>query len=197
MTTAATIHISRGSATTPCRGKGRPRPGKGSPCRDAPAKSKSRPAIAASRSSQSGRPDGEGGRGGGSVGSAIRAPSPPFVGGPPSPRDSKPAVALRTPLPVAAARRIPELSTRTSDMDLCVAGCEACAWSAARSRRRRCAAPRSRPVGPPRSSLRISRRMRRMTRARNSGEACASNARSRAMLARTWRPDSIRSSSVS
>jgi hypothetical protein len=175
-----------------------PRTGDESKCRRGPVRSKTRQAIAAQskRSSKYGGSHEGGTEGSGSLGVPLLAWSRPLVGRRPEP-DSEPAVAAETPPPLRVAQRIPEPSTRQSDKGPCEAGREACSRSVVRRMRRRWTAARSRLVRPPLSSLRISRRMNRMTRARSCGEADASKARRRAMLARTWRPDSIRSSRLS
>jgi hypothetical protein len=179
-----------------------PRTGDGSKCRGGPVKSKTQPAMVAktTRSTakcQAGSKEG-GSKASGRPGVALLAPSRPLVGRPPSRPDSEPAVAAETPPAPAVAQRIREPSTPPSDRGgPCVAGREACSWSVVSSVRSRRTAARSPRVRPPLSSLRISSRMNRMTRARSCGEADASKARRRAMLARTWRPDSILSSRLS
>jgi hypothetical protein len=174
-----------------------PRTGDGSKCGDCPAKSRRRQAIAAKTKRSSGQEGGsdEGGsKGSGSLGVALLASSRSLLGPLPARPDSEPAVAA---FPSAAvAERIPEPS-RPSDTGLSVAGREAGPWRVVRRVRSRPTAALSRRVRPPLSSPRISRRMSRMTCARRCGEADASKARRRAMLARTWRPDSIRSSRLS
>jgi hypothetical protein len=172
-----------------------PRTGEESKCRRRPVRSKTRQAMATQskrRSKYGGSHEG-GSRGSGSLGPALLASSRPLVGRRPEP-DSEPAVAAETPPALTAPENIPEASPRPSEKSVCVASREGCAWSAVSSVRSRCTAARSRRVRPPLSSLRISRRMNRMTRARSSGEADASKARRRARLARTCRPDSILSS---
>jgi hypothetical protein len=175
-----------------------PRTGEESKCRRRPVRSKTRQAIATQtkrRSKYGGSHEG-GSSGSGSLGLALPASSRPFVGRRPEP-DSEPAVAAETPPALTAPENIREASARPSEKGACVAGRESCPWSAVSSVRSRCSAARSRRVRPPLSSLRISRRMNRMTRARSCGDADASKARRRARLARTWRPDSILSSSLS
>jgi hypothetical protein len=174
-----------------------PRTVDGSKCRRGPIKSKTRQTIATQtkrRSKYGGSHEG-GSRGSGSLGLALPASSRPLVGRRPEP-DSEPAVAAETPPALTVPENVREASARPSEK-ACVAGREACPWSVVRSVRSRCTAARSRRVRPPFSSLRISRRMNRMTRARSCGEDDASKAPRRAMLARTWRPDSIRSRRLS
>jgi len=178
-----------------------PRTGNGSRCRGGPVNSKTKQAIAAKTTMSTAKcqagSDGRVSKGGGNPRAASLAPSRPLVGRR-SPRpDSEPAVAAETPPALAVARRSREPSTRPSDPGPWAAGREGCSWSRVRSVRSRCTAARSRRVKPPLSSLRISRRINRMTRARSCGEADASKAWRRAMLARTWRPDSILSSRLS
>ena len=192
MTTARASTSGRRTSTIP-------RTGDGSKCRGGPVKSKTEQAIAAKtkRSTakcQAGSDEGSS-KGSGILGNALLASS--LVGRRPAKPDSEPAVAAETPPPLTVPQRIREPSTRPSDKGPCVAGPETCPWSVVRSVRSRCTAARSRRVRPPLSSLRISRRMNRMTRARSCGEADASKARRRAMLARTWRPASILSSRLS
>jgi hypothetical protein len=143
-------------------------------------RSKTRQAIAtqSKRSSKYGGSHEGGSSGSGSLGPAL-LPSPrPLVGRLPARPDSEPAVAAATPPPLTA-----EPSTRPNKR-ACVAGRGTAPWRVVRSLRSRCTAARSRLVRPPLSSLRISRRMIRKTRARSCGEADASKARRRAMLAR-------------
>jgi hypothetical protein len=164
-----------------------PRTGDGSKCRGGRLKTKTKQAIAAKTKRSSGQKGGsdEGGsKGRDSLGLALLPSSRPLVGRLPARPDSEPAVAAATPPSLTVDQGIPEPSTRPSDEGPCVAGRGACPWSLVRSVRSRCTAARSRRVRPPLSSLRISRRMNRMTRARSCGEADASKARRRAMLAR-------------
>jgi hypothetical protein len=104
----------------------------------------------------------------------------------------------RVPPAVAESTPPPAIRASGNETEAAVAPLPAGAprTISARNRSLRTAA-RSRGVRPPRWRRRISARMSLNNRARNSGEADARSARRRSTFARTWCPNSMRSSRIS